>query len=203
MKYINLNLNVIKMYNKKNDTFVVFYSSVGSSFSQKYFKSTNNTVKRLFLPQLRTFGTVRNDICKNSRVGFLLVRELPESRSARLGGGRARRRAGRTWRNIDTVKFNGLIYDGHKSSVTSRTSPVGQHEHSQNPLRIRGPSLQPASHPLYSLSRFSSSGQMRDCRRASFLSAPRFFFFFTSSSSQPRPLIFPFSLFMGLLGREG
>jgi len=30
---------------------------------------------------------------------------------------------GETRRNIDTVKFNGLIYDGHKSSVTSRTSP--------------------------------------------------------------------------------
>jgi len=30
---------------------------------------------------------------------------------------------GETRRNIDTVKFNGLIYDGHKSSVTSRTPP--------------------------------------------------------------------------------
>lgn len=50
---------------------------------------------------------------------------------------------GREWqRNIDTVKFNGLIYDRHKSSVTSRaTLHTGW---SRAPFASHSPFLPPA-----------------------------------------------------------
>lgn len=54
-------------------------------------------------------------------VAYLVKLAPPYGRSLKRIAWDERPNGGRQ-RNIDTVKFNGLIYDRHKSSVTSRTT---------------------------------------------------------------------------------